>query len=407
MKTSASVRLWLRMSVAFVVGMAITSGARSHAQPTYSVDFQGPLAALPLTEGDILTPVPPGMIPPPAVVIPAPALGIIPGPMGLAEVDALSYGTDPLLRQLADLPVGWTFSVDEFAVGMPGVPAPSVTSEGAFGLMEAAADIFLSLVPPFPIPPGPVLGNTGLFDGNGGLTPFLGPGLNLTEPNPPTPGAIRDPGDNLDAWDIDAPPAFPVYFSLDSAFLDPLEGFPANSATAAANGFLGGDVIVTPVPGGPPVLYASAFSLGLDLVLGEDSDDLDALVLAENGLPGYQPTAGPFSWLAGTDMLLFSVRRGSALVGVPDGIFGAPISEGDVLVPLGPGVIPGIFTPAEALGLATIRTGTAAAWPGIDGLVAHYNDDLDALDIVPEPSLSWLLLTVPLTWRGRRRRCAA
>lgn len=382
----------------FVLGTAIVCVGCvgvAVAQPTYSIDFQGPTAGVappgPVLEGDILTPIPPGMLPPPAVVIPAGppgvGLGIVPTPTGFWEVDALSYGTDFRIRQQTGAPLGWSFSVDEFAVGVPGVPFPSVTTEGAFGATEASADIYASPAPPTPVPPGPFGFNVGIFDGNGGLSPFPAPGLNLVEPNPPTPGIVVDLGDNVDAWDIDSPPAFPVYYSMDAAFADPIEGFPANTGTAFANGFVGGDVVVTPIPGGPPLIYAPAPAIGLDLVMGTGSDDLDALVLWENGVPGYQPTLGPFSWLvAGTDMLLYSVRRGSALVGVPDGLFAAPISEGDILVPLGPGVIPGIFTPAELLGLATIRSGTAAFWPTITGMTFPFNDDLNALDVVPEPA---------------------
>jgi hypothetical protein len=78
-----------------------------------------------------------------------------------------------------------------------------------------------------------------------------------------------------------------------------------------------------------------------------------------------------------TDMLLFSVRRGSAIIGTPDSIFGLPISEGDILTtPLaGSGnPFPGIYIAAENLGLGTSRT-----TPGV------VNDDLDALDIGVAP----------------------
>jgi hypothetical protein len=70
------------------------------------------------------------------------------------------------------------------------------------------------------------------------------------------------------------------------------------------------------------------------------------------------------------DMLLFSVRRGSAVIGMLDSIFMAPISEGDILTtPVPAGGPPGIFIAAEALGLATERGG------------ANRNDDLNAMDV--------------------------
>ena len=253
-------------------------------------------------------------------------------------------------------------------------------------------------------------GNTGIFDGNGGLTPFPAPGLNLIEPNPPTPGSASDPGDNLDAWDIDTPPpapifgtAFttPVYFSLDSSFGDPLESIPPyNTGTALANTFVGGDVLVSTIVGAPPALYAPAVSLGLDFG-GTDTDDLDALVLWDNGDGVYQPTDGPYSWMFGTDMLLYSVRRGSALIGTIDALLGAPIEEGDILVPFAFST-PGIFVPAEALGLATVRTN------GAGGTYQGFGDDLDALDVIeviPEPAtllLAGMGLVGVLSLRGRR-----
>jgi hypothetical protein len=78
------------------------------------------------------------------------------------------------------------------------------------------------------------------------------------------------------------------------------------------------------------------------------------------------------------------VKRGSAVIGMLDSTFGAPIAPGDVLtVPAAVGACPGpcpgplcgcpaIFIAAEALGLQTIRSGFLV------------NDELDALDIIPD-----------------------
>ena len=403
----------ITQAFAFTAILVLFAG-EAPAQPTYSIDVQGPTAGGGfVSEADILTPIGAGIAPPPAVVIPGgPAgLGIGVTAIGFRELDALSYGTDPLLLNTTPpvLGVDWSFSVDEFAVGLPGVPFPSVTTEGAFSPVgEASADIYSTLTGPGPV--GLFFGgNTGIFDGNGGATPFPAPGLNLVEPNPPAPFAT-DSGDNLDAWDIDQPPppaipgtAFPVpvYYSLDSDFPDPLEGIPFNTSTALANGFVGGDVLVSTIVGAGPALFAPAFDLGLDLT-GTDTDDLDALVLWENGNGAWDPTMGPYSWTAGSDMLLYSVRRGSALIGVADALLGIGISEGDVLVPMGPGAIPGIFVPAEVLGLATLRSVGAA------GTFQGHNDDLDALDvlqrIVPEPASIGLLGLGMAMLLGRRKR---
>lgn len=391
-------------------------------QPALSVDFQGPPIAapdsfppgIPITEADILLPAPagiaaPGPLPVPGTIIvggPPPAagphmglplyagaVGHIPGVPGMIEVDALSYGTDTPVDP--GLPYVYTFSVDEFATGVGPVVAfpPTVFSEGAAGALEASSDVYCTFPPgALPVPPVapggvPPPWNGLLFDGDG-LAPPAGSlfgavvnGLGIFEPNPPAAG-LPDAAGNLDALDVDtAGPVFPIYFSLDSPFPDPFEGFPANSGSAAANfGFVGGDVLTKAGPGLALVgIWAPAAALGLDL-FGPDTDDLDALILFENGCPGYQPPAGLFAWgpCGGVcpcglgDMVLFSVRRGSAIVGTPDSNFGILIEPGDILqppIPFGPGVPPGIFIAAENLGLSTLRAGFVVA------------DDVDALDV--------------------------
>lgn len=418
------------------VGQALPGGVG----PTFSVDFQGPTAGgtpgagfglldgfgfSPIDEGSILTTAPPGPpgpnpplpgpLPTPGIVIGsfAGAPGAIPGGLGLfpgaaapapLELDALSYGHDYLIFPpidngvpgilngfpAPDVPAQLVFSVDEFAFGIFGSPAaPNVSSEAALGgpASEAAADVFAYLGPVIPTAPGPVIGNTDIMDGDGLVGGFIGafggPGTGLIEPNGPligsTPGAIYDVGDNLDALDMDThfDALFGrVYFSLDSSFPDPLEPPVANTGTALANMFVGGDVLVT-IPGGPgPIIYAPAFTLGLDLIAGPDSDDLDALALYDTGAVGeFEP---------GIDFILFSVRRGSAIIGAPDSFFGAPIEPGDILsLPPGPGLFPSIFIPAEALGLATFRSG---------GVGQFGADDLDALDVLAIPTPSSLTL---------------
>src|SRR5262249_13131518 len=154
-------------------------------------------------------------------------------------------------------------------------------------------------------------------------------------------------------------------FSLDASFVDPLTGVP-NSGSAAANGVFPGAVLKKQLSGGPFTVYAQPNQLGLDL-LGPGSDDLDGLILSENGDGVFEPSHTPCDWVGrssgvggATDMLLFSVRRGSAVVGMPDSIFGLPIEPGDVLTTPKVGGLspfPGIFIAAEDLGLATARSG--------------------------------------------------
>ncbi len=392
---------------------------------TFSIDFQGPTAGnLPgpfagladtftgaaIDEGSILTPFFPGPVGPnPASpgALPTPGMmtssmlfaggsvpggvGIVPGPVPGLELDALSYGHDNGTQLV--------FSVDEFAVGIPAAPAfPNVTSEGAFGSLEASADIFQYLGPVVATVPGPVWGNKAIIDGDG-IAPWGGPGLGLLEPNPPAGGAPFDQGDNLDAVDVDTSLADlhgPVFFSMDSFFADPIEGAPANTGTAMSNGFVGGDVVVTPAIGSGLIgVYAPALTLGLD-TFGSDTDDLDALILRDDGavdavgLPYFNP---------GKDFILFSVRRGSAIIGTPDSRLGLPIEEGDVLtIPATGSFVPQIYIPAESMGLMTARYNGAVG------------DELDALDLaVPEPaSLALLGLgSLFIFNRGRKVGCTA
>jgi hypothetical protein len=372
---------------------ALLLAVEAHAQPTFSVDFQGPTPGAAggfgfgvITEGDILTtplPLAPGPnapVPGPFAIAPgieigaaplapgavAGGLGILPALGGVVELDALSYGRD----------VGSQvhFSVDEFAFGLPAA-APSVFTEGAGGLTGASADVWMYLGPFMTIPPGvggP--GHTQAVDGNG-IGPSALPGIALIEPGAPTVGILPDAGDNLDAVDMDttfADLTGPVYFSLDSLFPDPLEVPPANAGTAAALGFSGADVLVS-MAGGVPAIAIPAAVMGLDLG-GAGTDDLDALIYNDADL------SGGFS--AG-DSVYFSVRRGSAVIGVADSFYGVPIEEGDVLtLPTAAGAPPAIFIPGEVMGLATARSGM----PGGFG-----PDDLNALDVigpVSVPSLS-------------------
>jgi len=400
MKTSI---LSLRVAAVVLGGLGLQASAL--AQVTFSIDYNGPTISLPdsatgvaITEGDILTPrlkVPAlGPLGQPGTIISggvgglglalhAGCVGHPPGTPCGVEVDALSYGQD---FEPGGLPPGsWWFSVDEFAVGLAGIPIPPTTfTEGTFGSREACADLFIDHIgippgphPPFALPPG----NIGALDGNGwwSASGFAYPGLGLLEWNPP--GSPPDLGDNVDAFDGDGPVApHGVYFSLDAAFFDPRLGL-NNTGSAMAHGFFGGDVLFV-VPGsGPPTVYAPATWIGLDRAGGPHSDDLDALAVWESGAPGYQPSRQPYDWLGGyTDMVLFSVRRGSAVIGAPDSIFGIPIEEGDILTtPFvgGASPFPGIFIAAENLGLATRRNGTPE----------DFADDLDALDITQFPVL--------------------
>ena len=169
-------------------------------------------------------------------------------------------------------------------------------------------------------------------------------------------------------------------------------------------------LLTTGPVGSVPTVFADAyFDLGLDGSVGAGTeipgiDDLDALVLHDAGHDG--------DYTAGADMLFFSVRRGSAIIGTPDSIWGAPIEEGDILVPPGTfGLAPGIFIPAEVLGLATVRSGAGTVWGGGVPIINPaygqdiWADELDALDVIPTPAAAPMALALlSMTAMFRRRR---
>ncbi|MCB9915298.1 MAG: hypothetical protein H6828_09130 [Planctomycetes bacterium] len=381
----------------------LASGAAAQ-QVTFSIDWHSPMlaapdsfTALPITEGDILsaatiTPAL-GPLPPPGTVISAgptglglPLWGACVGHLGgtpcAVEVDALSYGTDFRMQvQSAAFLGDYFFSTDEYALGNMGpFFPPDMSTEVPCG--DASADVWKNAMPlpGGPLPPFAVLaGHKAVYDGDGmpSCSGSVYPGFGLREPNFP---GFPNIGDNVDALDIELNPSpafFPptgVYFSLDEGYFDFLAGVP-NSGSAPAHGFFGADILKVVAPGGPPVVWAPAPMLGLNLAGAVD--DLDALAIWENGTGVFEPSLQPYDWLGNnTDMVLFSVRRGSAVIGMPDSIFGIPIEEGDILTtPLptafgGLSPFPGIFCAAENLGLVTARSTGAIG------------DDLNALDTV-------------------------
>lgn len=387
------------------VGFAALGAAPAEAQFVFSIDYGGftistpdSFTLVPITEGDLLTPmigVPSlGPLPTPGIDVSAGVTGL--GLLGHAfcvghppntpcrvELDAVSYGQDYFMDPAVGiLPNSIWFSTDTFAGGVPAGPAPTVNTEAPCA--DLAADVFGNGVgmPPGPIPPfGFIGGNRGLIDGDGmaSLCGIVYPGVGLLEPSWPTGQPV---GDNIDALNFDGFvagggfgfPATGVYYSLDGFNIHPITGVPG-AGTAPGHGFSAADVIHTAAPGGVPTLWAPAPLLGLDLTGA--MDDLDALAIAENGSGAFEPSLQPYDWLAGgTDMVLFSVRIGSPVIGMPDSIFGLPIAAGDILTtPLptamgGVSPFPGIFIAAENLDLLTARSFGAL------------DDDLNALDIV-------------------------
>ncbi|MFN0244308.1 MAG: hypothetical protein ACKVWV_15580 [Planctomycetota bacterium] len=414
MKKSASAAG--RWAAGIILAAALGSfGSHAALQTTpipiyFSIDWQGPtttaadsLTSIPIAESDILQP-----------PVGAPGIGTLANPrlrftgadLGLAqysscdhvpgtpchiEVDALSLGNDYRFQPAPPPGSGATealasprehlwFSVDEHAVALAsGTTMPDVAGEALAG--DVSADIFVPInLPPGPLPPSavPLARNVGVLDGNGlpSATGFVYPGIGLEEPN--FPSLPPDTGDDLDALHMGPTPSGPidVYFSLDANFIDPVLQL-QNSGSALAQGVTPGAILRKRIGGAPLNVYASAPQLGLDQE-GTGTDDLDALILWDNGDGVYQPSIAPYDWLPSLtlvfgvpprDMAIFSVRRGSAIVGTPDSRFGIPIEPGDLLTPPpAPGVAPGIWIAAENLSLKTKRM--------FPGMIA--GDELDA-----------------------------
>jgi hypothetical protein len=381
---------------------ALLAPAASAQNPIYlfSIDWHGPTVGVPdssgvaITEGDILMPTTTGNMPAlgplpvPTIAIPhgPGGLGLFPGCAGhlggtpcVVELDALSLGFDQVFIPGVVIRAGEIlFSVDEFATPGPALFSPAVSTESV--VFDGGADAYTNLrpLPGLGFSPFPGV-NIAVQDGDGLVSPsgYTYPGVGVIEGNPPGAG-VPDAGDNVDALDVvqftPAGGICDVYYSLDSSFVD-IQEVSANTGSAFFHGYVGGDILQRQCGTSLPSLYAPANALGLDIAFGPDSDDLDALILHENGIPGFQVPTQLWSWLASppTDMVLFSVRRGSAVIGLPDSILGIPIEEGDLLVPPvvgGLSIFPGIAIPAESLGLGTVRSGTAAP----------LGDDLNAAD---------------------------
>ncbi|MFT5197620.1 MAG: hypothetical protein ACI87O_000261 [Planctomycetota bacterium] len=380
-------------------GALFCDKAQAQTELVFSVDWQGQtvgendsLGGISITSGDLLIPVggpfpsPGSSLDKPGILLPASFLqnyatcqGHLPGSSCGIEINALSFGRDSLLQGNAAYRFGLYFSVDEHAIGVPTI-ATHGTVFGEALLNEASADVFMTRFQgPGPFGPGQPGQNVLIVDGDGrrNLGTSFAHGLGLKEPNLPG-SALPDVGSNLDALQLGTPlnlPTDKIFFSLEGGFSDPLEGTVTHSNSAALQGNSPGDILVFNPITNQVSVYASADNLGLDHA-GIGTDDVDAIAVVEvNGMPGFQRPNGLYDWTLGQgDLVLFSVRRGSAIIGTPDSIFGLPIVPGDILMaPIGQGFLgtmpPGIFVTAESLGLDVDRpSGTS--------------DEIDAIDIL-------------------------
>jgi len=294
---------------------SILQPAILHATTTFSVDApSAQVVTGTLNNSDVhqrapaIGLAPPGTSPPPPVVVtPAAALGLLGVPAD--ELDALSYG-NPVVGTLF-------FSVDAFAVGVPGV-APDVASESAAAQVEG--DVYstnfggtntlyrnqsqISLLPQ--VPPG--LANTGVTDEVNALdltVPTASPVFSVG------PGTAFGPADVLARGPAVAIPAATLWLrandDIDALHLDTFTGDLYFSLTPASPSLLepnpgcpappcsGADIFLASGGVGPFVRIASAAMLGLlasdnvdgmawagDFDLDGITDDADNCLMLQN-----------------------------------------------------------------------------------------------------------------------------
>ncbi len=370
----------------------------------FSITWRGPSIGLPsgpntVTSGDILQPQAPGTAlgaTAPKIFLPAAAIDLqglcdeVPGLSCGQELDALSFGFDTKLGREASATEAIHFSVDRHAQGI----TASFLQQGVWTealLHDHGADVMASNWSGAPDPAAPMaIGHNFIsIDGDGvAAAGGLGaerPGSGLAEPNNPATGwpmSLHDRGDELDALDLgtarqDTQGRF--YFSVQGGGVDVLDptGTPPVPDTAKVERISAADVL-TGRRGAPHRLYARSGMLGLD----PRHDDIDALIIGENGQAGYQMPPRPFEWGDQRyDMVIFSVRRGSAIIGTPDSALGLPITEGDLLTAPGTwGGAPAIVATAESLGLRAERGGVSGESDELDGATVDKYDFPDCND---------------------------
>jgi hypothetical protein len=256
------------------------------------------LPAIPATPATILFDVPGPL---PAVGVPGPALGLVPGDV----IDAISDGLDPVFAPHIDY-----FSVTPASLG---APASGVALEFAFDTLPGvspghAADIFIA---GGPVPPG-----TNIL-----APPGFGWTLGTTTGDEANTGLIN-PVDNVNSYDLSLTlPPGPIFFSL-----------AAGSPSLIPGGFTPADIFVSAGAGGFGLFLPGA-ALGLPPLA-----DIDALALdAPPGPLGIEysltaATAGPLGF-SGADILGVAFAPGPMPIVVhPAGAIGLlPMDDLDAL----------------------------------------------------------------------------
>jgi len=306
-------------------------------------------------------------------------------------INALSDNTE-----VYDDIVKLDFSVDRISAGLAGT---AVNTQ--FGLNQQPGDIFRTTralsAPAIMLPlmggvgyVGPLPsagvggGNTLLIDESAlTLTAMVVPGV-LVGPAVPAMPIAAGTHDNVDsfernAFDIDGDKINDtwMYFSINpDEALNVMASAPAISAADIFDikpaGVLG-NLRSSP--------FATAASMGLDTV-GQNTDDIDALVLYDLGQLGGTYWGGPGAE-PGIDYALFSLSHGSA------SLINWGLSEADIFLTN--------FTGSFALYASAADLGLIGG-PGLEP-----GDNVDALEIIPEPTTIALLGLGILALRRKRR----
>lgn len=177
-----------------------------------------------------------------------------------------------------------------------------------------------------------------------------------------TPGFF---GDDIDGLELDTEPAPNTYFAIDR--LSATNGFGA--------GTLASGLLVSPGNGSFGI-YATFAQIGLD-----PFDAIDGLILLDRAL---DQSADP-----GVDIALFSLDPFSPDTFTFTGLPYLPC-------------VPGHMSPADVC--VTTFTGTFALWASAPDIGLRPDDNVDALDTVPEPTTSSLLGVALLFLFVARRR---
>lgn len=299
------------------------------------------------------------------------------------------------------------FSVDRATTGLPGSALFGETVPfGPLGVQQsgdiythvpgsAHPGLFVGTLTPGVLPPVPTFGgvlatagfggtNAMKFDESAlGLTVAGAPGI-LIPPGVPAPAPPVPFGhDNVDAYSN-------TPLDVTGDLINDVEYFfSVPPAEALAVGVSSGDLFdVAPGAGGTvPIPYAPAPASGLDF-FGFTSDDVDALIVWDNGLPGGPAFGGPGAE-AGIDYALFSLSEGSATLAALAAT-GLPINGGTIFFT--------DFTGSFGVYLFDFDLGID---PGAAGFWGLPYANVDAMDIIPAPSAIALLALAGAT---RRRR---